>query len=179
MRRRSKFDEARDQRIADEVNRDRYDDRDDLGRRIYCSAHGCRAKASVYFGSALCTWHSAAETVLWPQVTLEVNAMLDANAIPKREEPQSPLTPQDKLDIIARMRAAVGNLIRSDGGIDVRWAHALREREMSGERLSMVQRDAWRSALEGKAIDPDEQLRREDVKRETQRRIDERLEKTA
>jgi hypothetical protein len=175
MRRRSKFDEKRDEHIAADFERDKV---------LMCSAPGCPCPWSIDFGRGrYCRWHGGRDPHEWPAITEELNRHITDTARQRAFDDgqikPALLTRQERPAIVARMRAAAGNMMRSDGGIDLRWAHALREREMSGERLSTVQRDAWRSALEGKAIDRDEQLRREELKRETQRRIDERLEKTA
>jgi len=62
--------------------------RDDLGRRLYCSANGCPMKASVFMegSNELCSWHAAAPFVRWPVVTQELNECIASGGNPVRPE---------------------------------------------------------------------------------------------
>lgn len=57
---------------------------DSGGRPIWCAAHGCPLKASVCFGSALCSWHDVADRSQWPTVSAELNQAVSAGEMPHR-----------------------------------------------------------------------------------------------
>lgn len=64
-------------------------DRDALdngGKRIFCVAQACPCRASVYFGSALCSWHDVAAKHDWPRVTAELLAVIARGEEPRRPE---------------------------------------------------------------------------------------------
>jgi len=71
---------AEKMREAPEV--DRRSERDSAGRPIWCVAADCPCRASVYFGSALCSWHDVAPKHDWPAVTAELQATLAAGKTP-------------------------------------------------------------------------------------------------
>jgi hypothetical protein len=56
------------------------------------------------------------------------------------------MTDIERAEAVAALRA-FSRPDRPQGPLD--WAHKLRFRELSGERLSAYQRDAWREALHG------------------------------
>jgi hypothetical protein len=57
-----------------------------------------------------------------------------------------PMTDEERAAAVETLRA-FARPGRPQGARD--WAHKLRFRELSGERLSRYQRDAWREALRG------------------------------
>jgi len=59
------------------------------------------------------------------------------------------------------------------------WAERLRMRELEGQRLSEAQRAMWRAALKNGAVLPDNGLQgdMEERKRQTQKRVDELLDR--
>lgn len=62
---------------------------DGVGQRLYCSAHGCPMRATVYFGSALCTWHDISPKTSWPQVTAELQETLRMGKAPQYPQTRS------------------------------------------------------------------------------------------
>lgn len=53
-------------------------------KRIFCVADGCPCRASVYFGSALCSWHDKAERHDWPRVSQELRDIIASGQKPAR-----------------------------------------------------------------------------------------------
>lgn len=79
---------------------------DDGGKRIWCAAANCPMKASVYFGSAVCSWHDVAAKTQWPAVTAELAATIAAGGKPQR--PALRQSAQSLADA-AKVRAYLGN----------------------------------------------------------------------
>lgn len=135
---RSKFDETRDQRAADDEG---------APRHLMCSAHGCPNRWSTSDGN-LCRWHADAEPNRWPEITQQ-QQWDETERARMRGEPKpyvEPLTKADKGRIVARMR----EVLRDFGAPKdpKAWAKRLRERERRGERLGENQRTMWRAALQ-------------------------------
>lgn len=63
-----------------------------------------------------------------------------------QSHPRPPLTPEERAQAVATLRA----FQRPVNGGPLAWASKLRFRELSGERLSAYQRNAWREALGGR-----------------------------
>lgn len=134
------FDERNDPREASSAIDD---------RSLMCQAKGCPNRWAVDFGEGrLCSAHSRSASHLWPQITQE---QLDAETDrawqrSQRFEPP-PVPPMSRADKRAALShlASVGAQL---GRINPRdWAHALRDRERAGERLTDLQRKSWRSVI--------------------------------
>lgn len=126
----------RDQIAADQSA----DDRD-----LMCRATGCPNKWSVDMGSKLCSAHAWAEPHQWPQITQEQqDHVIDrARRAGMLSAPPVQLSKADKIAALQEMR----EVFRSKPEPKA-WAHALRDREQAGERLTPFQRTAWREVLE-------------------------------
>ena len=126
---RSKFDESRDQRIADEGAPD---------RKMMCSANGCPNLWSTSDGH-LCRWHAEAPAHRWPEVTREMHDHITDKALSFCNDKPTPphLGREDKSAILERLRAWV------TGPKDPRaWICDLEDKEHDGERLSPMQKHA-------------------------------------
>lgn len=90
------------------------------------------------------------------------------------------LSRAEKLKIARRLRDVLTH--NQSSGNPRQWAINLREREESGEILTLYQRDAWREALAG-AVQPDEpppdERRLAELKRATDRRVRQYIEEKA
>ena len=138
----SAFAQSRDQRIADDAAEDAVVDKGRL-----CAANGCPNLWTAEPGR-LCRWHAAADPSHWPQVTDEMQRHIADLALARandRPAPCAPLGRQQKLELLAEMRAV--DLAPERIGRDLTWAYRLMEREKRGESLSQYQREAWRGAL--------------------------------
>jgi hypothetical protein len=135
---RSKFDEKRDQRIADEFTED---------KSLMCHATGCPCRWTADMGNGkLCHWHDNADKHDWPRVTQEIIDEISRLALKKAVDNSQPAPAAD----VARFKAEMRKLATAWGAniSDPKlWAKKLRDREMAGERLSFVQRQAWRDTL--------------------------------
>ena len=67
----TKFDQTRDQRIADDEGK---------SQRLMCSAKGCPNLWSASVGN-LCRWHADAEPHHWPRVTQEAQDSITERAL--------------------------------------------------------------------------------------------------
>ena len=137
----SKYRDAkRDQHLADA---------DGLDREQMCHANGCPNRWAVDFGDGrLCSAHSRAARHLWPQITQEQIDAETERAWQRSQRvepvPALPMSRAEKRAALSRL-AAVGAQL---GRIKPRdWAYALRDREQSGERLTDLQRKAWRGVI--------------------------------
>lgn len=144
--RRTTFDEKRDQHTADYAA----DPVDVVGR---CSADGCPNIWTTSQGM-LCQWHHAEkDRHLWPYVTAELRREITDRAFAKQNEPPvNPVTLAEKKAILAKLRGLFQAKALEHPKA---WAHALRDREQAGERLSLAQRTMWRAAL-ASGIEPTE-----------------------
>lgn len=59
----------------------------------------------------------------------------------------TPMSPARKAEIAKSLSS-----LSLAAGVNLEWAQALRIREESGERLSMVQKQLWREALQGREV---------------------------
>ena len=125
--RQSKFDQNRDQRIADESGPD---------KQLMCAAHDCPNLWSTSDG-LLCRWHAEAPTHRWPEVTRDAqdcvidNARSLGNARPVGQS----MGWEDKKALLEGLRTVFR------GPIDPKaWIGSLEEIEASGERLSAAQK---------------------------------------
>ena len=132
---RNHFDDSQDQRVA----REGTDSRQNM-----CTANGCPNLWSTSNGN-LCRWHADAEPRTWPEVTRQMQDDEVDRARMRNEptRPVAPLTPADKMAILARLQT-VFTTARQDPKA---WAKRLRDREASGDRLNERQRTMWRAAL--------------------------------
>lgn len=129
---------ARDQRVAEDV---------EIDRSLLCAAGGCPNRWSVDgpMGKC-CSAHAWTERHHWPQVTqeqldAETNRALVA-AAPPAPKTYRHFSQAEKREVLQSLRTALGPRENPR-----EWAHRLREREQRGERLSLAQRDMWRSVL--------------------------------
>lgn len=130
---RSSFDDKRDQYTADQTS---------VAQHLMCRARGCPNRWTVDVGN-VCSAHFHASTHNWPQVTQEqLDAEADrALAASAGRAEVEPLTRQQKTEVLNKLR----NLGHAKHG--KAWAHALRDREMRGDRLTPTKREMWRAAI--------------------------------
>ena len=139
---RSKFDETRDQRIADEVG---------VSSALMCAAHGCPNLWSTSDGH-LCRWHIEAPAHRWPEVTREMHDHITDQALSFcNDKPGYQLmSREEKGAILARLRAWVA------GPKDPRaWICDLEDKEHDGERLSPMQKLALEQVRRQSAHNPE------------------------
>lgn len=132
---RSKFDETRDQRVADEAG---------TPQHLLCAAHGCPNRWSNSIGH-VCRWHADADKERWPEVTQQ-QQWDETERARMRAEPApyvEPLRHAEKRAILAKFAAVLDRT----GQDPKAWAKRLRHRERRGERLSGNLRTMWRAAL--------------------------------
>lgn len=128
---RSRFDENRDQRTADDAGRDRRD--------LMCAAHGCPNLWSLA-SSRTCRWHTDASPAVWPRVTQE---LLDAVADQARGASDGNVVHAPRLsfaqksEILDRLRAAL-----SEPRHPRLWIAELKGKDRAGIKLSRAQRHA-------------------------------------
>lgn len=126
---RSKFDETRDQRIADEVG---------VSSALMCAAQGCPNLWSTSDGH-LCRWHAEAPAHRWPEVTREMHDHITDKALSFCDDKPvcQPMSREEKSAILERLRTVF------TGPKDPRaWIAALEAKENAGERLSAMQKHA-------------------------------------
>jgi hypothetical protein len=115
-----------------------------------CSAKGCPNRWSVDAGKGkLCSAHHSVDDKphLWPQITQEERDLEVMRAQHQPAPKAPPLTREDKLAILERLRT-VTRRMSGDGPADPKaWARALMRAEEEGERLTFAQRTMWRAAL--------------------------------
>lgn len=109
-------------------------------QQTMCQAHGCPNRWMINDAKGrLCRWHHYAEPMDWPSITSQLRLGL----APTTPKPQ-PMAPSDS----NRVRTAMAEFKSfGSGRADKTWAYRLKEREEAGERLSVAQRNAWRTAL--------------------------------
>lgn len=129
---------ARDRAIADESG---------YAAALMCCANGCPNRWTVDAGNGkCCSAHQWADRHAWPAVTQEqLDAETDRamrNAAPAAPEHRPRVDVRKILQSLRTMLPAFGRAKPS-----LQWALKLQERERSGERLTITQREMWRSAL--------------------------------
>ena len=141
--RRSKFDENRDQNIADDAN-----NRPTWMCEVDHGPNHWSVSPAIGDGArGLCSRHARVDRSLWPQVTQSIlddmaeDARRAVAAPPKR--PSGPVSKADRERIVAELRK-----LAAPSDQDPRaWAHALKARDEAGENLTPAQRDMYRAAL--------------------------------
>lgn len=135
---RTAFDEARDHVTADQVGRDAQ-----AAKALMCRAMGCPNRWTLSVGDKVhvCSAHGASDKHLWPRITQE---QLDAQA----DQLRGVSVPARTAPLMSRQQAlAKLRTLRFDNVGGKGWAHALREQELRGERLSPAQQAMWRQAI--------------------------------
>jgi hypothetical protein len=117
--RRTAFDDRRDQRVADDFHKDHLPCR-------WCQASTPVADLAEY-GARCRRCYDA----------------YCAEANPRNRRNVGPLTLAEKRAVIS----AIANVGKGVPRGPKDWAHRLRERELAGEQLSILQRKCWREAL--------------------------------
>lgn len=136
---RTKFDETKDQRVANEAG---------VPQALMCIAHGCPNRWAVDKGGGrLCSAHAWVDPEQWPAVTQQQQWDETERARMLGEPPAyaEPMTKGQKTRIVARMREILADFGKPKD--PKAWAKRLRDREQGGERLSETQRTMWRAAL--------------------------------
>lgn len=80
-------------------------------KEMMCTAHGCPNLWSTSNGN-LCRWHADAEPRTWSEVTRQMQDDEVDRARMRNEptRPVAPLTPADKMAILARLQQARGSI---------------------------------------------------------------------
>jgi hypothetical protein len=106
---------------------------------LMCVARGCPNRWSVDAGNGrLCSRHAWKSAVEWPSITEDIKAS-PYPTIPAEQRQQ--ISAEEKLDILRKVEQMFSH------SNPKRWAHALKERESRGERLTSFQKSSWREAL--------------------------------
>jgi len=107
-----------------------------------CQAHGCPNRWSVDVGAGrLCHWHDVASPHLWPIVTQEQLEAQTDRAARVREPVAPPMTREQKVDAIDRLRIVADRLGKTPADPQA-WAKNLQAKRDRGIRLSSGQRGA-------------------------------------
>jgi hypothetical protein len=106
----------------------------------FCKAKGCPNPWSVDMGSKLCSAHAWSQPHQWPRITEEQYQ----KPSPEPKPAQRVYRLNEKMKVLQDLR----NLFNQPQDMKA-WAHKLKAREKSGERLTSQQREAWRIALKG------------------------------
>ena len=134
---RKPFDEARDQRIADEVEQ--------VERHLMCTANGCPRRWSVSGdrGKA-CSAHYWSEPRDWPRITQRlIDDEIDRARYADASRPApAPNTREQREAIAEGLQRVVAE--RGDGRA---WARELQRRHQSGARVTPAEVEAYRRAL--------------------------------
>jgi hypothetical protein len=120
----------------------RVEDEHAADRATMCKAHECPNRWSVST-SMLCGPHAWAPSHQWPAITDEQYRLLAKrqDGAPRYREVK-PMTEAEKRAAIEKLK-----LLARTPDDPKKWARRLKEREQSGERLSMVQQQMWREVL--------------------------------
>ncbi|NDD52642.1 hypothetical protein EBZ39_01975 [bacterium] len=116
---------------------------------LLCSAFECPMEWSVDKGMKLCSHHAWSESHDWPKITewLKSKVVMGTLETFKGKIEQSgylPLDPYKKTpqktikDVLEAFKAPKDPKA---------WAHKLKNREETGQKLSVIQKKAWREAL--------------------------------
>ena len=127
-----------DKIIADQANQEAEED-----RKLRCQAHGCPMPWSSDFGMGrFCRWHRDKKPYEWPEITRFTQAQFDLEA---QERQNKRNNRNERYANPEKLREILEMLAQKPDPLD--WARRLRQREESGEKLSMIQKEAWRKAL--------------------------------
>lgn len=147
MKRRSAFDELRDQMAVEDAQRD---------TSLMCSAHGCPNRWSVDTGH-LCSAHAWSEPARWPEVTQQQRDNETQRAIEASAPKVAPRYIKPDPVKLRRYLTKLSDGIRNAQRNPRAWSVALKEREEAGEVLTAAQREAWHSvhgrSLESEGVD--------------------------
>ena len=112
-------------------------------RESQCTAHGCPNRWSISEGR-LCSAHAWSNAKDWPKIT-DAEITKAAQRSNRKATPAAPARPVTE----AEKRAAVESFRSlARGGTDPKhWAAKLKQRELDGEHLSLIQKRFWREAL--------------------------------
>jgi hypothetical protein len=106
---------------------------------LMCAARGCPNRWSVDAGNGrLCSRHAWKPAKDWPSITEDIKAA-PAQTMSAVEYRQ--ISDEEKLAILRKVEEMFSH------SNPKRWAHALKEREARGERLTPYQKSAWKEAL--------------------------------
>ena len=112
--------------------------------RLNCIAHNCPNRWSVDAGNGrLCSAHAWADPMDWGRISSYESSKALMATGKAGFEPLEPLSEEEKRYILGEFKKALQAMNKDPRG----WAHRLREREASGDTLSLVQRKMWRDAL--------------------------------
>lgn len=145
MKRRSAFDELRDQRAVEDAQRD---------LSLMCSAHGCPNRWSVDPGR-LCSAHAWVEPAQWPEVTQQQRDNEAQRAIEAAAPKIGPRYIKPDPVKLRRYLTKLSDGIRNAQRSPLLWAATLKEREEAGAVLTAAQREAWR-AVESRKVSAEE-----------------------
>ena len=112
-------------------------------RASQCTAHGCPNRWAISEGR-LCSAHAWSSVKDWPRITDEqiTKAAQRSNRRAVPPSPAKPVTDAEKRAAVESFRSL------ARGGTDPKhWAVKLKQREIEGEHLSLIQKRFWREAL--------------------------------
>ena len=122
--------------------------------RLLCTANGCPMEWTVDAGKRLCSFHAWSDPHKWPRITDELITKQALGNLPTFQKVQEAvkkpdfnaktLTTAEKQAILLELKKVVQGFATRD---PKEWARRLKAKELAGERLSKIQRDAWRDAL--------------------------------
>lgn len=106
---------------------------------LMCGARGCPNRWTVDAGDGhLCSRHAWKKPVEWPAITEDIKNAPEPtiSAVEYRQ-----ISDEEKMSILRKVEEMFSQTNPK------RWAHALKEREARGERLTLFQKSSWREAL--------------------------------
>jgi len=122
--------------------------------RLLCTANNCPMEWTVDAGKRLCSFHAWSDPQKWPRITDELITKQALGNLPTFQKVQDAvkkpdfnaktLTTEEKHAILLELRDVVRGFATRD---PKDWARRLKAKELAGERLNKIQRDAWRDAL--------------------------------
>lgn len=122
--------------------------------RLLCTANGCPMEWTIDSGKRLCSFHAWSDPQRWPRITDELITKQALGSLPtfskiqekavKHDPDAKSLTDDEKHAILLELRKVVQSWTTRD---PKDWARRLKAKEAAGDRLSKIQRDAWRDAL--------------------------------
>jgi hypothetical protein len=122
--------------------------------RLLCTANGCPMEWTIDAGKRLCSFHAWSDPHKWPRITDELITKQALGNLPTFQKVQDAVKKPDfnaKTLTIAEKQAILLELKKVVQGFATRdpkeWARRLKAKELAGERLNKIQRDAWRDAL--------------------------------
>lgn len=138
---RQKFNSSYDQAVADHA-----DTAKGYTHGLMCQAHGCPNRWTVDLHGQLCSAHGWADPHDWPEIT-QREIWNETERIRLREDaPPASVRHVDHARLGVWLTRLADRMKRCAAEPRA-WAVRLRDREAAGEKLSLVQRNAWRSEL--------------------------------